>query len=387
MKRILLIEDNPGDALLIEESLKRSSDDAYTIKHVVRVADAVNLLKAKHRFDIVISDLSLPDAQGIETVKAINKATKKTPVIYMTGTNHDSELALAAIQQGAQDYVAKSKYTAESLSRIIKFAIERKKYQEQVAQARAKTKKLRTLTQMLKVRTEELIMLNQAKDDFISLASHQLRTPASGVKQYVGMVLEGYAGELDPETKELLQLAYESNERQLAIVNDLLHVAQLDAGKVRLNKENVNITEMLHNIVNEQLGKFHSREQALTYDMVSKDIEAYVDPQRMRMVIENIIDNANKYTDDGKKVTVAVHETKQQIIVAVEDQGVGIAPADIPHIFQKFNRVSNTRSVLAGGSGLGMYWAKQIIDLHNGNLKVESEVGVGSKFIISLPKN
>ena len=143
---------------------------------------------------------------------------------------------------------------------------------------------------------------------------------------------------------------------------------------------------MLGNIVHEQLGKFHARSQQLECTADSNGIEATVDPQRMRMVFENIIDNANKYTDDGKCVKVVVRETPAQVNIAFEDEGVGIASADIPNIFQKFNRLANTRSLLVGGSGLGMYWAKQIVDLHDGSLKVESQVGVGSTFIICLPK-
>ncbi len=233
---------------------------------------------------------------------------------------------------------------------------------------------------------QELIALNNAKDDFISLASHQLRTPATGVKQYIGMLLEGFAGKVsEPAQITMLKTAYENNERQLNIIDDLLKVANVDAGKVHLDLETTDIVQLLRETIQDQIIKFKERNQKvrLTYDC--ETLPAKIDQRRFRMVIENIIDNASKYTSSNRVITVAVLSRKNKIIIDVHDQGVGIDKKDIGKLFQKFSRIENPLSREVGGTGLGLYWAKRIVDLHNGDVTVTSKPGKGSTFHISLP--
>jgi PAS domain S-box-containing protein len=236
-------------------------------------------------------------------------------------------------------------------------------------------------------RVQHYIDLNKTKDEFISLASHQLRTPATGVKQYLGMVLEGMAGELDEMQRTFLQKAYESNERQLTIVSDLLKVAQVDAGKVRLRPQTVNITDLLIDVIKEQQDTYAMRKQHMHFEVPSFEATAYVDPDKMRMVLENMIDNASKYSDPGKKIRVSVRDKNDMIIVDIQDNGVGVAPEDTERLFEKFNRIHNHLSTHVGGSGLGLYWAKKVVDLHGGTIEVVSVLGQGSTFSVCLPKN
>lgn len=237
-------------------------------------------------------------------------------------------------------------------------------------------------------RLQHYIDLNKTKDEFISLASHQLRTPATGVKQYIGMVLEGMAGEVGEAQKRLLQKAYESNERQLMIVSDLLKVAQVDAGKVRLRRKAVNIADLLTDVIKEQEETYATRRQILQFSSTASVASTvFVDPDKMRMVLENMIDNASKYSDPGKSVKVTVVEEDDTIVVAIRDHGVGVAPKDTALMFEKFNRIHNHLSNHVGGTGLGLYWAKKIVDLHGGIIKVTSVLGKGSTFSVCLPKN
>lgn len=254
----------------------------------------------------------------------------------------------------------------------------------QLKSARAKIRTLRRENKELHQEEERLAIINKAKDDFISLASHQLRTPATGVKQYIGMVLEGFAGDVPDYLLPFLSKAYESNERQLAIVNDLLQVAQLDAGKLELHRTPTNLTRMLLNIVSEQSSKFTQRRQKLVYKPPKLDIVVTADAARMRMVFDNLIDNASKYTPESRTVTVELVKQRDEVLVKIKDEGVGIAPEDIGRVFEKFSRVANPRSELVGGTGLGLYWAKQIVDLHNGTIDVDSIVGIGSVFTVKL---
>lgn len=238
----------------------------------------------------------------------------------------------------------------------------------------------------LAMQRDNLKKLNEVKGEFISLASHQLRTPATGVKQYIGMLLEGYAGDLNEDQKLMATTAYESNERQIQIVNDLLKVANIDAGKVTLQKRNIDINKLLQSIIDEQKTTFASRQQTVTLSIPKTECEALLDEERIRMVLENIIDNASKYTPEGKSIIVSVKCTKKSISIAIRDQGVGIAERDINKLFKKFTRISNPLSNSVGGSGLGLYWAKKIIDLHSGTIDIKSTIGKGSTFTVRLPK-
>lgn len=236
-------------------------------------------------------------------------------------------------------------------------------------------------------RLQHYIDLNKTKDEFISLASHQLRTPATGVKQYLGMVLEGMSGDITDMQETLLKKAYTSNERQLTIVSDLLKVAQIDAGKVHIRQEAVNLTELLSDVIKEQEDTYAMRKQSVVFDVPKFDATASADPDKIRMVLENMIDNASKYSDPGKKMHVKITEKDTMVAVHIKDNGVGVAPEDVDKLFEKFNRIHNHLSNHVGGTGLGLYWAKKVVDLHGGVIKVSSVLGEGSTFSVYLPKH
>jgi PAS domain S-box-containing protein len=238
---------------------------------------------------------------------------------------------------------------------------------------------------LLKQQQEELKQLNQSKDEFISLASHQLRTPATAVKQLLGLLLEGFQGELTDLQMHTLQRSYESNERQIAIINSLLQVAQLDAGKVILQKKIVSLDAMVEGIIEEQSNSFSLRNQTVTFDRGAEGTDAGIDAKYFRMALENLIDNASKYTPEGGAVHVATKQTDDELIVTVQDTGVGIPEAEMPRLFEKFNRITNDLTHKVSGSGLGLYWAREIIQLHGGTLEVKSKPGEGTLFTVRIP--
>lgn len=235
-------------------------------------------------------------------------------------------------------------------------------------------------------RLEHLMELNHSKDEFISIASHQLRTPATGVKQYVGMLLEGFAGDVTPTQLEMLEKAYESNERQLRIVSDLLKVAQVDAGKVIFSKSDVDFNELIRDVLREQKATLEKRQQKVKFEPADPPLTLFVDRDSVRMVCENIIDNASKYSEEGKLIVVSIAQRAENICIDVKDEGVGIGRDDRSKLFEKFSRIDNPLSTKVGGTGLGLYWAKKIIDLHGGTIKFVSKKGIGTTFTISFPK-
>lgn len=228
-------------------------------------------------------------------------------------------------------------------------------------------------------------LLEEARSDFVSLASHQLRTPATGVKQYLKMLQEGYAGSLTPAQDRLLQTAYESNERQLDIIDDLLQVAQIDSGKITLRFGPVDVIALLHDIVKEQELEFRAKEQHVVIHSRHQHLICQADEQRLRMALENIIENARKYTPISKRVTIRITKSSGSVQIRITDQGVGIAQNDMKRLFQKFSRIDSALTPMVGGSGLGLYWAARIISLHNGTIDVSSIIGKGTTFTIAVP--
>jgi PAS domain S-box-containing protein len=244
---------------------------------------------------------------------------------------------------------------------------------------------LEVINRKLKEQQEQLLELNNAKDEFIALASHQLRTPATAVKQYSNMLIDGYFGELSTDQQRAVQTALASNERQLDIINDLLRVAQLDAGKVILQKRRTDLVSLLQQVVGEQAGRFEAKGQTVTVRHSRPHVWAEVDPGRMCMVFENLVDNAHKYTLSGKAVTVTISQRANRAYIRIADQGVGIHEADLPKLFQKFSRLEHELTGDISGTGLGLYWAYKIVALHDGVIEVTSAVNKGTTFTVSVP--
>ena len=224
-----------------------------------------------------------------------------------------------------------------------------------------------------------------AKDELLSLASHQLRTPATGVKQYVGMVLQGYAGKVPAKQRTLLEKAYASNDRQLRIINEILHMAKIGSGRIVLAKQPTSLNELVADIVSEQLPDIESSKHKITVILPKKPLVVSADTHMLRMAIENVLSNAIKYTPLGGRIKVRVSSTNTQAVVSVQDSGVGINDTDIDKIFHQFSRLQNEMSQQVGGTGIGLYLAKNLAELHNGSIEVSSRSGVGSTFTIRLP--
>ncbi|AKM80486.1 TPA: hypothetical protein DDX46_04085 [Candidatus Saccharibacteria bacterium] len=223
-----------------------------------------------------------------------------------------------------------------------------------------------------------------AKDDLLSLASHQLRTPATGVKQYVGMVLQGFAGDISPQQKDFLEKAYQSNERQLQVINDILHLAKLEQGRIILAKSDFDLAEIVRDVIDEQRNDSVAAQLKVSLSGIKK-ASIYADNHMLRMVVENLISNAIKYTDPGGRIAVRLARGDDGYTLSVKDTGVGIDEADQSKLFKQFSRVMNPRSHSVSGTGVGLYLARHLILLHNGTVSVESQLGKGATFTVFIP--
>ncbi|MDB5177390.1 MAG: putative histidine kinase [Candidatus Saccharibacteria bacterium] len=227
--------------------------------------------------------------------------------------------------------------------------------------------------------------VNFAKDELLSLASHQLRTPATGVKQYLGMVLQGFAGKLNKQQQTYLERANASNNRQLQVINDILHMAKLEAGRIVLAEHEFDIAQMVHDVIDEQRSEAEKNSITLTLKAPSKGL-IVGDSHMLRMVVENLVSNAIKYTPEEGAVSVRLMRRANRWIVIVKDTGVGIAKKDFEKLFQQFSRINNPRSDFVTGTGVGLYLAHHLTVLHGGTIAVQSTQNKGSTFTVRLPR-
>lgn len=361
--RVLLVDDDEDDYLITKKIFSQIEALPFTLEWADSYEKGVELIDANVH-DIYLIDYRLGGQTGLELLEYAKPTERTQPFILLTGVG-DSDVEWQSLKLAAADYLVKGQFDARELSRTLTYAFQRKRLEHQ--------------------RIEQLLEVNRTKDEFISIASHQLRTPATGVKQYLGMVIEGFLGDVEPSQLALLEKAYESNERQLRIVTDLLKVAQVDSGKLKLHKVECDMNELARDVIAEQKDTLERREQTVVFNPAETPVMIEADADALRMVLENIIDNASKYSEPGKKITVGVEQTGGGATIAVCDEGVGIDDDDLSRLYEKFMRFNNKLSTRVGGSGLGLYWAKRIIDLHGGRIEYTPNIPHGSTFTIFIP--
>ena len=221
---------------------------------------------------------------------------------------------------------------------------------------------------------------------FVSNVSHELRTPLTSVKSYLEALDEGALYE--PVAPDFIKVSLDETNRMMRMVTDLLHLSRIDNATSHLDVELINFTAFITFILN-RFDKMRSQEQEKKYELVRDypitSVWIEIDTDKMTQVIDNILNNAIKYSPDGGKITVSMKTTDDQMILSISDQGLGIPKEDLPKIFDRFYRVDKARSRAQGGTGLGLAIAKEIIKQHNGFIWAKSEYGKGSTFTIVLP--
>lgn len=221
---------------------------------------------------------------------------------------------------------------------------------------------------------------------FVSNVSHELRTPLTSVKSYLEALDEGAL--YDPVAPDFIKVSLDETNRMMRMVTDLLHLSRIDNATTRLDVELINFTAFITFILN-RFDKMRSQDDEKKYELVRdysiNSVWIEIDTDKMTQVIDNILNNAIKYSPDGGKITVSMKTTDDQMILSIKDQGLGIPKQDLPKIFDRFYRVDRARSRAQGGTGLGLAIAKEIIKQHNGFIWAKSEYGKGSTFTIVLP--
>ena len=221
---------------------------------------------------------------------------------------------------------------------------------------------------------------------FVSNVSHELRTPLTSVKSYLEALDEGALSE--PVAPDFIKVSLDETNRMMRMVTDLLHLSRIDNATSHLDVELINFTAFITFILNrfDQIrGQDEEKKYELVRDYPITSVWIEIDTDKMTQVIDNILNNAIKYSPDGGKITVTMKTTDDQMILSISDQGLGIPKQDLPRIFDRFYRVDRARSRAQGGTGLGLAIAKEIIKQHKGFIWAKSEYGKGSTFTIVLP--
>ena len=251
-------------------------------------------------------------------------------------------------------------------------------------------KRLEILTKNLEAANEKLKQLDKLKSEFLSFTSHQVKSPMTIVKGYATLIADGTLGETSKEVKETAEKIKNSADRMISLVNNLLDLRKIEEGKMDFSFEKINVVELVKKIVEEFKNLAKDKKLELSFELKAPELFAKIDTQKFSQVIQNLIDNAIKYTEKGwvkVSVDLATENLKinNYILITVSDSGRGISKELMPKIFEEFSRDWSFKKEIQG-TGLGLYIAKQIVLAHQGEIWVESEGnGKGSRFIVKLP--
>ena len=231
--------------------------------------------------------------------------------------------------------------------------------------------------------------IDRERRNFVSNVSHELRTPLTSIKSYTEALVDG-AWENKAIAPGFLKVIETETDRMMRMITDLLNLSRMDQNRLGLEKEFINMNELVVHIVNRfemvlQSEPYREKNYRILTDITQRDLWVELDQDKITQVLDNIINNAIKYSPDGGRIIVRLMETHTDIIVSVSDEGLGIARKDIPHLFDRFYRVDKARSRAMGGSGLGLAIAQEVVQLHGGKIWVNSIENKGSTFFVSLP--
>ncbi|MDO8885393.1 response regulator [Candidatus Oleimmundimicrobium sp.] len=227
--------------------------------------------------------------------------------------------------------------------------------------------------------------ISQLKNEFISTVSHELRTPLTSIKGYIDLLLEQEAGNVNQTQREFLSIVKQNNDRLVVLINDLLDISKIESGRVHLRIKSYNLAEILAEVVNTFKTLANQKKQIIKL-RISKNLpKIAADRDKMSQVMANLISNAIKYTPTGGTIKIGTKRNDSRVEIYVTDTGIGVSPEDQKNLFTKFFRVDNSLTREIGGTGLGLSICKKIIELHGGKIWVDSELGKGSTFTLSIP--
>ena len=379
--KVLVVEEDPCDATWA----KIGFDKARTRFETVRVNSAADALQCltTESFDVAVIDLTLPDSRAWEGVLALRQGALSLPIVLLTSGACD-DAALAALGVDAQDNLFRDDVTPISLELTIHGAIARQKNAElgrQLNQAEADQRKLAR-------RHKRLTRRYRASHRFVDHAAHDFRTPLTVIMEYVSILREGLAGELDAQQRRMLDVCADRADDLKNMVNDMLDVSKLSAGILGISRTACRIEDVIKNVQGNLQRKGAISGIAIE-TAVEEDLpDVYCDPEKIGRVLINLAGNAIKFSGRSAKVRIAaaVDPLSPQVVVSVSDNGPGIDEPRLGELFKRFKHFGAPQRRSAGEVGLGLSIAKELVQLNFGEIRIDSQLGKGSTFSFSVPQ-
>jgi signal transduction histidine kinase len=357
---ILVIDD--------EEAMRDSccqvlAKDGYRTETAEDGSSGLQKIKEIHP-DLILVDIKMPGISGMDLLEKAADIDSNVVSVVITGYA-TVELAVEAMKRNAYDFLPKP-FFPDQLRIVTRRGLERR----------------RLALESARLQQEKEMM----KKNFITLVSHQLRSPLASVKQYFEVLREGFAGEVSSKQKEMIEKAGRYIDDLLQLINDWLNMYHIDSGNITKTFETVDLAPIFSNTM-ELLGPLaETRKVALKLDLCDSPSVIEGAPESLKEAFTNLISNGISYNREGGTVTVSTREEGEDLVVEISDTGIGISRDNLHFIFDEFFRAKSKEARDVRGSGLGLPIAKRIIEAHDGFIKVASEVGKGSTFSVFLPK-
>jgi signal transduction histidine kinase len=378
---ILIVDDTPANLDALSTVL---SDVGYEIAIATSGEKALQLLQRRSP-DLILLDVRMPGIDGFETCQRIksNSKTQDIPIVFMTSLI-DINNKIKGFNCGAVDYISKPFQEQEILARVkthIQLRLLTQNLEQQVA---AQTASLRTANAALE-------KANISKRSFLSTMSQEIRTPIDDMLRITDRLQEQRYGTLNPQQVEDLEKIEHNGNHLIALISNTLKLANIESGQLKLDRDPIDIEELCKSCVVAIQSQATKKNIKLILNIEPNLPTISIDERHIRQVIINLLNNAVKFTFIGSvtlNVTTGILTDSENIFcirLAISDTGIGIAPANIKQLFQPFVQITNLAGDRHEGNGLGLILAKQIVELHNGQISVNSTENVGSCFTIELP--
>jgi PAS domain S-box-containing protein len=257
--------------------------------------------------------------------------------------------------------------------------------QRDVTERKLMEQEIKKKNEQLKLQNEELGKASRAKSDFLARMSHELRTPLNVIMGFAELMLDGVPGEINEEQRQCLDDILTSSRHLLGLINEVLDLSKVEAGKLELRLKGIALADVVDSVTSAMMAVISQRRQSLDVDLDKGLPQLQADEARLRQVFFNLLSNASKFTPDGGKIRVGALQEDGFCQVTVSDNGIGIKKEDLKQIFEPFYQADNLATRERRGTGLGLTLVKEIVEMHGGQIRVESNYGKGSNFVFTLP--
>jgi signal transduction histidine kinase len=386
---VLVVDDTPANLVAVGAVLRPLG---VRIVEAHSGAEAIERV-AREPFAVVLLDVQMPEMDGFEVARRLREMPTgvELPIIFLTAIHRNEGFARKGYAAGAADYVTKP-FDPEILRARVKAFVdlfqqrERLRVEQVGLRTRERDEALERLTTLLaseQAARREAQLANSAKDEFLAAVSHELRTPLTAILGWVAVARR----EAPPEPIDAALSRIERNARaQMRIIEDLLDVGRIVSGKLRLEISATNVADAIEGAVLAVRPAAEAKQVTLDVDVAEGIGTIAADVERLQQIVWNLLSNAIKFTPQGGHVELVADRVGSDVIIRVRDDGQGIAPDFLPHLFETFRQADGSVSRRHGGLGLGLGIVRQIVHAHRGTITAHSDgVGKGASFIISLP--